>query len=312
MNNAASRAERLQSHYTTRRVLLARSLLYLWSALTTPAAIVILTYSYKVRPEYGMTYWRRIKLGFRFWFNHLRMQSGTSWRAHLVMAMKLLEVPAATRGDVVECGCWQGGATVNLSLICAITGRRLRVYDSFEGLPPPKAGDPVAERTFRKGWIPGIYGGTLDQVQGNVRRYGNIDVCSFHPGWFENTLPHHEGAIAMLFIDVDFHASLDDCLVNLWPHLVKNGFLFLDDYKNLPYCAVFFSEKYWAKHFSEAPPGLIGTGTGVQVGMFYSDPSIFMRKDLIQGPESISYCIKGTRALWEYYPDEAGGNGTPT
>ncbi|MDE0952922.1 MAG: hypothetical protein OSA45_16825, partial [Halioglobus sp.] len=66
----------------------------------------------------------------------------------------------------------------------------------------------------------------------------------------------------------------------------------------------FFSEKYWEKYFSCAPPGLIGTGTGVQVGMFYSDPSLRMHPLQIQGPNSISYSVKGTRAIWEFYPDE--------
>jgi hypothetical protein len=25
---------------------------------------------------------------------------------------------------------------------------------------------------------------------------------------------------------------------------------------------------------------------------------------MIQSPESIAFCVKGMRALWEYYPDE--------
>jgi len=63
------------------------------------------------------------------------MKAGTSWRAYLLMAMKLLELPPETKGDIIECGCWQGGSTINLSIISAITGRKLRVCDSFEGLP---------------------------------------------------------------------------------------------------------------------------------------------------------------------------------
>ena len=136
-----TRQERLQSAFTRRRLVLARTVQSAWKILTAPVAIFLITYSYRVRPEYGMTYWRRILLGVRFCCNHLRIESGTSWRAHLVMAMKLLEIPPSTPGDVVECGCWQGGATVNLSLICAITGRRLRVYDSFQGMPRPVAGE---------------------------------------------------------------------------------------------------------------------------------------------------------------------------
>jgi O-methyltransferase len=276
--------------------------------LTSPLAIIFLTHSKKVHPAYGMNWGKRMGLGFRFWRNHARVTSGTSWRAHLVMAMKLLQIGPQVPGAVVECGCWKGGATVNLSLICAITGRQLKVYDSFEGLPPPVPGDIIAERTFKKGFIPGIFGGTLQEVKDNVQRYGAIDACSFHQGWFEDSLPHHEGDIALMFLDVDFYSSLHDCLLNLWPSVVDGGFVFLDEYLNVPYCAVFFSEKYWDKYFSCAPPGLVGTGTGVQVGMFYTDPLVRFQQGQLQGSESIAYCIKGTRAIWEFYPDE---NKTP-
>ena len=272
--------------------------------LSSPLAILFLTYSPKVHPGYKLTWPRRIGLGFRFWRNHTRVTSGTSWRAHLVMAMKLLEIPPGKAGAVVECGCWKGGATVNLSLICKLTGRTLKVYDSFEGLPPPVDGDVIANKTFKKGFVPGVFGGTLEEVTENVRRYGAIDVCEFHKGWFENSLPGHEGDIVLMFLDVDFYSSLHDCLINLWPHIVDKGFVFLDEYLNLPYCAVFYSEKYWDKYFSTVPPGLVGTGTGVQVGMHYTDPTIRFQKRQLQGSASIAYTIKGTRAIWDFYPDE--------
>lgn len=284
-----------------------------YNFLSTPFALFFLTYSKRVHRSYGMTWPKRIKLGYRFYRNYSKVRTGTNWRAHLVMAMKLLEIPPKVKGAVVECGCWKGGATVNLSLICEITGRELKVYDSFEGLPPPSPGDPIAERSFKNGFIPGMYGGSLEEVTGNVRRYGAIDVCSFHKGWFKDTLPHHEGAIVLAFWDVDFYASLHDCLVNLWSSIVDRGFVFLDEYRDIPYCSVFYSEKYWSKYFSCAPPGLIGIGTGIQVGMYYTDPSTGMGKPRIQGPESIAYCRKGDRAIWEYYPDEIAtmGNGEP-
>tara|TARA_R110002049_G_scaffold63757_1_gene169193 strand:- start:3201 stop:4007 length:807 start_codon:yes stop_codon:yes gene_type:complete len=251
-----------------------------------------------------MPWYKRIGLGFRFCYNFYRLTSGTNWRAHLVMAMKLLEVPPHVKGAVVECGCWKGGATVNLSLIARITGRELIVYDSFEGLPPPTAGDPIAERSFRNGFVPGIYGGALEEVTENVRRYGAVEVTRFEKGWFKDTLQHHKGPIALLFMDVDYYASLHDCLLNLWPSIVNRGFVFLDEYRNMAYCSVFFSEKYWSKYFSTPPPGLVGIGTGVQVGMFYTDLSFGMGRPGIQGAESTAYCQKGDRSIWEYYPDE--------
>lgn len=175
-----------------------------WELLTAPFAILFTTYSYRVRGEYNMPYRKRIWLGVRFWYNHSRVTSGTSWRAHLVMAMKMLELPRDMPGDIVECGCWQGGSTVNPSLICAVTGRKLRVFDSLEGLPPPEEDDPIAKKVFKNGFVPGVFGGTLEQVKANIERYGDISVCSFHQGWFKDTLPGHDEAIAMMLLDVDF------------------------------------------------------------------------------------------------------------
>ncbi len=276
-----------------------------WSFFATPLTIIILSHSFKVQRAYGMPWNKRIGLGFRFWRNTRQIKSGTSWRAHLLMAMKLLEMGPEIEGDVIECGCWKGGATVNLSIICSIVGRKLKVYDSFEGLPPPTEGDPIAEKTFAKGFIPGLFGGSLDEVKGNIGRFGELSSCSFHPGWFENSLPHHEGEIAMMFLDVDFYSSLHECLIHLWPHLAPGGILFLDEYTNLPYCAVFYSEKYWQKYFSCAPPGLLGAGTGVQLGKIYWDPDVRQDPRQIHSPESVAFCIKGKQALWDFYPDEA-------
>ncbi|SRR6056297_121425 len=287
-----------------RRQRLFRYWRVVYDVVTMPVGLFYLTFSRKVHPGYRMNWFRRMRLGFRFFRNFYRMTSGTSWRAHLVMAMRLLEIPPGKEGDVVECGCWKGGATVNLSLACAIVGRRLRVYDSFEGLPPPTEGDHIALRSFRKGFVPGVFGGTLEEVTANVRRLGSLDACSFHKGWFKDTLPNHSDDIVLAFWDVDYYASLHDCLLNLWPHLLDGAYLFLDEYRNVEYCSVFFSEKYWSKYFSCDPPGMIGIGTGLQVGMFFTDPAVGMGQPAPQYGNSIAYTRKGDRAIWDYYPDE--------
>lgn len=288
---------------------LRRSLLKLfrdvYDIVTMPVAVALLTHSNHVHPAYRAGWLRRMWLGARMWYNFMRMTSGTSWRAHLVMAMKLLETPPNREGVVVECGCWKGGATVNLSLACRMVGRKLMVYDSFEGLPPPEPGDLIAERSFRKGFVPGVYGGALEEVKANVSRFGAPEVCSFHKGWFKDTLIDHTDPVVLAFWDVDLYASLHDCLINLWPHIVDEGYVFMDEYREIEYCSVFYSEKYWDKYFSSAPPGLIGIGTGIQVGMFYTDPSIGFRDISPQFAQSVGYCQKGVRrCIWEFYPDE--------
>jgi O-methyltransferase len=267
--------------------------------LTLPFSIFFLTLSVRVDPAYGLTPWRRVLLALRFFWNNTRVTSASSYRAHLVMAMKLLEVPPTVPGDVVECGCYKGAMTVNLSIICKIVRRRLHVYDSFEGLPPPTARDFWPANVP---FSPGVFKGSLEEVRGNVQRFGVLEVCEFHKGWFKDTLPQHEGDIALAVVDVDYYSSLYDCVVNLWPHLVEGGFFFIDEYVFIDYCALFYSERFWSTHFHCVPPGLIGAGAGVQVGEYYLGP--WEELSAFHNPASIAYTRKGYKALWDYYPAE--------
>jgi hypothetical protein len=40
----------------------------------------------------------------------------------MAMAQKLLSLPKSFEGVVVECGCFRGGSTANLSIICDLLG----------------------------------------------------------------------------------------------------------------------------------------------------------------------------------------------
>jgi O-methyltransferase len=243
-----------------------------------------------------MSWPKKLKLALRMFRNSRRVQTGTSYRAHLAMAVKLLEIPPTTNGVVVECGCWVGGSTANLSLICAIVGRRLVVYDSFEGMPAAEPNDkyeqPLGAGSLR---------GDLETVTANVRRYGAVESCEFRKGWFKDTLPAHREPIVLCFLDVDYQSSLHDCVVNLWPHLKPRGYVFIDEYTRLDYCALFFSERFWKDHFNTAPPGLMGAGTGVGVGQYFLGP--FAGRPLIQAPTSVAYTRKDFYGLWDYAPN---------
>jgi O-methyltransferase len=81
-------------------------------------------------------------------------------------------------GPWLEAGCFKGGSTAKLSLGAQLSGRKLLVFDAFEGLP-----DPVTEQE-KLGFSKGAYEGSLEEVQKNVHAYGAIEVCEFFPGWF--------------------------------------------------------------------------------------------------------------------------------
>jgi hypothetical protein len=148
-----------------------------------------------------------------------------------------------------------------------------------------------------------------DMVRKAIGRYGVIERCQFRKGWFADTLPQHSEPIATVFIDVDYQSSLHECLINLWPHIVSNGLLFLDEFVLLDYCALFYSERYWARYFGEKPPGLIGAGAGVGVGHYYFGPPF--ETPPLQNAGSVAYTWKGNGAFWNYYPEDVAAGSDP-
>ena len=116
--------------------------------------------------------------------------------------------------------------------------------------------------------------------------------------------PAH-GPIVLAFLDVDYQASLDDCIRNLWPHLTDRGYVFIDEYVLTDYCALFWSERYWRTHFDATPPGLIGAGSGVGVGQYYLGPFEEWNwgTEVPQSPTSVAYTRKDFSGYWGYYPD---------
>lgn len=294
-----SRARRAKNALSRRvRPRLGRVFSEAWTVVSLPASAIAILGSPRIHSAYRITLRRKLALAWRMYRNTRQVFTGTSYKAHLAMAAKLFEVPPDVEGDVVECGCFYGGSTANLSLACALVGRRLHVYDSFEGLPPPTEGDKYATDETE-----GFLAADIDRVRRTVSRLGDISVCEFHKGWFEETLPHHDSPVVLCFLDVDYQASLRDCILNLWPHLTPKGYVFIDEYVLVDYCALFFSERFWRMHFDRDPPGLIGAGTGVGVGEFYLGPP--GERFPLQAPRSVAYTRKDFSGAWNYFPEDA-------
>ena len=131
---------------------------------------------------------------------------------------KIFETPPEVKGDIVECGTWKGSSAANLSLVCRITGHKLKIYDSFQGLPESEPAD-------RQGvfYNEGEYLDTLDKVKSNISRYGAIECCEFIKGWFNETLPRLDTPVLLASLDVDLEASLETCVRHLWPNLTDKA-----------------------------------------------------------------------------------------
>jgi len=229
--------------------------------------------------------------------NKFRMQTGTSYKSHLAIALKILETPPEVAGAIVECGSWKGGSAANLSLICRITGRKLKIFDSFEGLPASLETDRQAVYAI------GDYCGQLEEVKSNIQKYGDVECCEFIKGWFEDTLPTLNEPVLLAFLDVDLELSLETCVRHIWPHLVDKGYIFIDEYVDLNYCSIFWSEEYWKRYFNQTPPGLIGAGVGLPLGEYYIGPWIENDQHPLHHPNAGAYTRRDFTAHWIHFPD---------
>lgn len=146
------------------------------------------------------------------------------------------------RGDIAECGVWRGGSMMAVALTLVALGdvsRRLFLYDTYEGMSEPTDqdttpwGDSAAAMLGRypRGTGPWCYA-SMDDVRANLVSTGypqeNIIMVA---GKVEDTLPKHlPGELSLLRLDTDWYESTKHELTHLYPLLVRNGILIIDDY----------------------------------------------------------------------------------
>lgn len=239
------------------------------SALVTVLLLPIVAREYFSRDtgrEYGVGLFTKLRLLAIMIRNNVRVVSSSNFIYHLIMAGKILRIPKDLPGDLVECGCYKGGSAVNLSHLAALCGRRLHLFDSFQGLPSPTADDRehlvLSELQFHT-YEGGAYAGSESEVRENIRKYGVLDVCEFHRGYFRDTLPEFSEQLVFAYIDADLTDSVRECLRYLWPLLQPDCFLFTDEAHHNRVAGLFFDPGWWANEMNAEPPGLVGGGNGL-------------------------------------------------
>ncbi|WP_263247153.1 TylF/MycF family methyltransferase [Saccharopolyspora rosea] len=186
----------------------------------------------------------------------------------LLLAEMLMSTTAD--GDVVECGCFSGGSSAKLSIVAAALGRRLTVFDSFQGLHVVDEHDEQDLHVRRHvGWLEpwhsGKYRASLEVVRDNIASRGEIAVCEFVPGYVEDTLhaPELPERVALAFTDVDTPGAVRTCLTRIWPRIAPGGVYASHDVALLKSLQVLLSESVWRDELGEFPPILFGAGFGV-------------------------------------------------
>jgi O-methyltransferase len=156
------------------------------------------------------------------------------------------------KGCLVECGVGKGGTVGMMALAHQFSSstpqRQLHLFDSFEGLPEPKAGvDGMSAIGYSKKRASGALKtikkcvGTLDENKNFLEKTLGYpkDLLQYHVGWFEQTLPKDSstlGPIAILRIDGDWYESTKVCLENLYEKVIPGGIIIIDDYGHWEGC----------------------------------------------------------------------------
>jgi O-methyltransferase len=221
-----------------------------------------------VGKQYGIQLTQKLTLVRKLWRNGRHPGSATSFFEHVRIVTRLLQIPAETPGVVGEFGCYKGFSTASLSLACALTKRRLVVFDSFEGLPEhtiPISSLYNGELTSYK---QGQYCGALEEVRDNVKRYGALDVCEFVEGFFDDTLPNRDVGeyFVCIFEDADLPESVRSVLRHTWRKLQPGSVFFCHEARDQDVVEIFFDRAWWADNLGEPAPGFVGSGVGVMSG----------------------------------------------
>jgi O-methyltransferase len=152
-------------------------------------------------------------------------------------------------GAFVELGTWKGGclgAMALANLTFSTSRRMLHGFDSFQGLPMPRADKDDMQ------WATNTFRLDESECDGSLRPAKALDEASpsdverllseigysaahfrLHRGWFQDTIPAEAGAIpeiAILRIDGDLYDSYLVALSHLWDKVVPGGFVIFDDW----------------------------------------------------------------------------------
>ncbi len=153
-------------------------------------------------------------------------------------------------GDFVECGVWKGGNLIifNNLINKYKLNKKIFAYDTYTGMSEPTVFDKnILNVDAKKEWeinkktdninLSFNCYSSLDEVKNNIKKNSynenSLENLNFIKGKVEETLQSKENLpekISILRLDTDWYESTKVELEVLYPRLVKNGILIIDDY----------------------------------------------------------------------------------
>lgn len=143
-------------------------------------------------------------------------------------------------GDIVECGVWKGGNILGIIEYLSfynIETKTVWLYDTFNGMTEPEDIDMdlnqrQASSIMHLSHV--LAYSSLDEVKQNLSKSKfNKNSIRYIIGDVSETLKmpgNIPKSISLLRLDTDWYKSTKDELYYLYPNLIRNGILIVDDY----------------------------------------------------------------------------------
>jgi len=221
-----------------------------------PAIARFLTRPTKIKT----TIFQRLNLILKFYRISYSIECPHSEGEMIRVASAILSLEPSKQSVIVEAGSYKGGSTSKLCLAAHLAGKKLYVFDSFEGIPENQEQHRKNIFGGAARFNKGDYSGSLDEVKAAVSKFGDINSCEFIKGWFENTMPGFKEPVGVAYIDVDLQSSTKTCLKYLYPLVVPNGRIFSQD-GHLPLVIELLNDKtFWENEIGVKKPSIEDVG----------------------------------------------------
>ena len=211
----------------------------------------------------GLSFWGRLRFARRIARISQDILCPHSQGQIISFLSAFMSLPPERTGCIVEAGAYKGGSTAKFSIGAKLVDRKLVVFDSFEGLPDNQEDHDksILGHSIKNAFEAGKFRGALEEVKSNITRYGEIDVCSFVEGWFDDTMPGFSQDVCAVYVDVDLASSTRTCIKHLYPLLIPGGVLVSQDGDFPLVIEVFDDDEFWEKEVGCPKPHVEGLGT---------------------------------------------------
>lgn len=137
------------------------------------------------------------------------------------------------KGDVAECGVWQGHSAHMVASILKKRGftNKFFIFDSFQGLSEITPLDvnelfPLSEKQIEE--QRSLLACSEDVVRSNLSEF---DFMEYYAGWIPSRFDEVEDRkFILVHLDVDLYQPFRDSLMFFYPRLVEGGVIVFDDY----------------------------------------------------------------------------------